>query len=51
VISATPSLKVEQATGNTTAQTGTHISNAQRKLAIAQSHKKSSGNVSLNVSQ
>jgi PBP1b-binding outer membrane lipoprotein LpoB len=30
-------------TGNTTVQNVTHMSNAQRKLAIAQNHTKSSG--------
>ncbi|HEY3362035.1 MAG TPA: hypothetical protein VGK06_09510 [Methanosarcina sp.] len=32
-------------TGNATAQTGTHMSNAQRKLAIAKNHTQSSGTV------
>ena len=49
VISTTPVVKIEQATENTTAQTDNHTSNAQRKLAIAQSRVHSSG--AQNVSQ
>jgi inhibitor of cysteine peptidase len=44
-----PSVTNENVTENTTTQTGTHISNTQRKLAIAQNHTQSSG--TQNVSQ
>ena len=37
----------ENSIGNTTAQTGTHISNVQRKQAIAQNHALNSGTQSV----
>jgi type IV pilus biogenesis protein CpaD/CtpE len=49
VTSETPALNVEQTTGNTTEQAGIHMSNAQRKLAIAQNRTQSSSEQ--NISQ
>jgi inhibitor of cysteine peptidase len=54
--SVTPSVTngnaTENVTGNTTlAQTGTHISNEQRKRAIALNHTLSSGTITVNSSQ
>jgi hypothetical protein len=43
----TPAAANENVTGNTTAQTGTHLSNVQRKQAIAQNRTLSSGTQSV----